>query len=267
MITVDLHMHTTFSDGKIPLGKLVDLCGRAGLNAIAVTDHLCTQTHLLGRSARFLKITLTESNWKSYVQETEKARNRAWREYKMIVFTGAEYTHNTFNHNRNAHILAVDLKEFIPSSLMEEDWIKAVKQLGALTIAAHPLKLRDASSQTYYLLENADRFDPLIDVWEAGNARTLWRQMLKKPFSLIASSDLHAKSRWPSWRTQINCEKDPEAIKEFLKNKTNPRDLVFMTGTTNEIKHRVSVSLKKGAQDDFNNHYPVDNACWLPSYA
>ena len=274
MITIDLHMHTTFSDGKIPLGKLVDLCGQSGLGAIAVTDHLCTQSHLLGRSARFLNITLTEANWKTYIQEIEKERNRAWREYKMLVFTGAEYTHNTFNHKRNAHILAVDLKEFIPPTLVEEEWIRAAKQLGALTVAAHPLKLRDASSQTYYLLENADRFSPIIDVWEACNARTLWRQMLKKPFSLIASSDLHVKSRWPSWRTQISCEKDPDAIKEFLKIKNNRREFVFMTGTTREIKHRVILDgvenprfIKKGAQNDFNNHYPVDNTGWLPSYA
>jgi len=266
-------MHTDFSDGKIPLGKLIDLCGLSGLGAIAITDHLCTQTHLLGRSARFLNITLTEGNWKTYVQEIEKQKNRAWREYKMLVFVGAEYTHNTFNHKRNAHILAVDLKEFIPSSLNEEEWIKAAKSLGALTIAAHPLKLKDASSQTYHLLENADRFDPLIDVWEACNARTLWRQMLKKPFSLIASSDLHVKSRWPSWRTQIDCEKDPDGIKEFLKKRNNRRDFVFMTGTTKEIKHRVLINgngkpkfYREGVADDLTHHYPVDNAGWLPSY-
>jgi hypothetical protein len=273
MITIDLHLHTNFSDGKLPLRKLVDLCGRAGLDAIAVTDHLCTQTHLLGKSARFLKITLTEENWKTYTQEIEKERNRAWREYRMLVFTGAEYTHNTFNHKRNAHILAVDLKEYIPSSLIEEDWIKAVKQCGALTIAAHPLKLRDASSQTYYLLENADRFAPLIDVWEAANARTLWRQMLKHPFSLIGSSDLHSAVKWPSWRTQLDCEKDPEAIKDHLRDRKTPRDFIFMTGGTQEIKHRVCVRpgqnpqfLKKGKPNAPSPFGTLDNVCGLPSY-
>ena len=72
MITLDLHLHTTFSDGKIPLPRLIDLCGEAGLDAIAVTDHLCTSTHLLGKSAHFLKITLTETNWQTYVKEIEK---------------------------------------------------------------------------------------------------------------------------------------------------------------------------------------------------
>jgi hypothetical protein len=274
MITIDLHLHTNFSDGKLPLGKLVDLCGGAGLDAIAVTDHLCTQNHLLGKSARFLKITLTEQNWKNYAVELEKQRNRAWREYRMHVFTGAEYTHNTFKHKRNAHILAVDLKEFVPPSLCEEDWIKAVKQLGALTIAAHPLKLRDASSQTYYLLENAERFDPLIDVWEAANARTLWRQMLKHSFSLIGSSDLHSPTRWPSWRTQLDCEKDPDAIKAFLKDRKSSRDLIFMTGSIQEIKHRVCLRfgqqtqfLKKGNVNALSHFGTLDNSCGLPSYS
>jgi len=191
----------------------------------------------------------------------------------MIVFTGAEYTHNTFNYNRNAHILAVDLPEFVPSTMVEEDWIKAVKDLGALTVAAHPLKLRDASSQTYYLLENSEKFFPLIDVWEAANARTLWRSMLRKPLSLIGSSDLHVPSRWGSWRTQIPCDKDPQAIKAWFKNPQSSRDLVFVYGTTKEIKHRVELRagqtprfIRKGAENDFSSSYSVDNPRWVPSY-
>jgi predicted metal-dependent phosphoesterase TrpH len=274
MITLDLHLHTNFSDGSLPLPKLVDLYGSAGIDAIAVTDHLCTRTHLLGKSARFLKITLTEENWDDYIKAIEKERNRAWREYKMHVFTGVEYTHNTFNHKRNAHILAVDIQDFVSPALKEEDWITEVKKLGALTIAAHPLKLRDASSQTYYLLENAEKFAPLIDLWEAGNAKTLWRKMLKTPFSLIASSDLHSPSRWPCWRTQIDCEKDPSAIKEYLKRPDNDRDFVFITGRKDEVKHRVLLRngqnpkfIKKGVQDDSHVVSPLDNVGWLPSYA
>jgi len=236
---IDLHMHTTYSDGKIKLPQLIDLCGRAGLSAVAITDHLCSTSHFLGKSAKFLQITLHEKNWKTYVAEIEKNRNRAWRDYKMIVFTGAEYTRNTFSHGRNAHMLAVDMKEFIDPSLSEENWLRAAKDQGALTIAAHPLKLKDAASQTYYLFDNADRFTPLIDVWEVANARTFWRQMLKTPYSLIASSDLHVASRWPSWRTKVQCERDPEAIKQFLKNPLSPREFCFVYGKADEVSHTV----------------------------
>ena len=36
---VDLHMHSTFSDGALPVRALIDFCNEQGLSAIAVTDH------------------------------------------------------------------------------------------------------------------------------------------------------------------------------------------------------------------------------------
>jgi len=36
---VDLHMHSTFSDGGLPVKDLIDYCALQGLTAIAVTDH------------------------------------------------------------------------------------------------------------------------------------------------------------------------------------------------------------------------------------
>lgn len=36
---VDLHMHSTFSDGALNVRNLIDLCCEQGLSAIAVTDH------------------------------------------------------------------------------------------------------------------------------------------------------------------------------------------------------------------------------------
>lgn len=36
---VDLHMHSTFSDGMLPVKDLIDYCVEQGLTAIAVTDH------------------------------------------------------------------------------------------------------------------------------------------------------------------------------------------------------------------------------------
>ena len=36
---VDLHMHSTFSDGMLPVRDLIDYCLEQGLAAIAVTDH------------------------------------------------------------------------------------------------------------------------------------------------------------------------------------------------------------------------------------
>lgn len=239
MITIDLHTHTRFSDGQLTLSQLIDLYGRAEMDAVAVTDHLCAPNGILGVGAHLLNRTLTEKTWPEYQAAIEKEKNRAWREYKMIVFAGVEYTRNTLSHGRNAHLLAIDLKDYISPLLSEEDWLREAKNKNALTIAAHPLKVRDATSQTYYLIERKEIFAPLIDVWETANVRTFWRDMLKTPYSLLASSDFHGPAKWASWRTQIPCEKDPDAIKDYLKNPIHPRTFALIYGHKHEYKNQI----------------------------
>lgn len=39
MIEIDLHLHTTFSDGRLTPTQLVRLCAQRGLRVIAITDH------------------------------------------------------------------------------------------------------------------------------------------------------------------------------------------------------------------------------------
>jgi len=39
-LLADLHIHTTFSDGALPLEDVVKLYGESGFDVIAVTDHL-----------------------------------------------------------------------------------------------------------------------------------------------------------------------------------------------------------------------------------
>lgn len=42
-ILVDLHLHTTLSDGRLTPTQLVDLCAKRGLQVIAITDHDSTE--------------------------------------------------------------------------------------------------------------------------------------------------------------------------------------------------------------------------------
>jgi hypothetical protein len=198
------------------------------------------ESSVLGIGAKILRRTLNFETWKNYSSILRKEANRAWREYKMLVFTGVEYTRNTFENRNNAHILALDIKQYVPPTFDETTWLEGVKNQNALTIAAHPLKLKDASSQTYYLLENEIKLSPLLDCWEVANHKTIWRDMLRKPHSLIASSDFHGHSNWAAWRTKIPCEKDPEAVKAHLKNKKSAREFVYIYGHKNEISYTVS---------------------------
>ena len=43
MAEVDLHLHTTYSDGNLSPTELVDLCANRGLRVISITDHDSTE--------------------------------------------------------------------------------------------------------------------------------------------------------------------------------------------------------------------------------
>ena len=43
MATVDLHLHTTASDGRLSPTELVNLLGERGLRIAAITDHDSTE--------------------------------------------------------------------------------------------------------------------------------------------------------------------------------------------------------------------------------
>ena len=59
-IKSDLHIHSQFSDGKLSIPEIVDLYGKKGYGAIAITDHLCEKNSLIGQVSHHLKYSLTK---------------------------------------------------------------------------------------------------------------------------------------------------------------------------------------------------------------
>ena len=51
MLLADFHIHTTWSDGKLSIAEVVDLFGRAGHDAIAITDHVVNNDTLIDEAA------------------------------------------------------------------------------------------------------------------------------------------------------------------------------------------------------------------------
>src|SRR5271169_4428639 len=49
MLLCDFHIHTTFSDGSLEMGKTVDLFGQAGFDVIAITDHVVNGDNVMGK--------------------------------------------------------------------------------------------------------------------------------------------------------------------------------------------------------------------------
>lgn len=217
MFLADLHLHSNFSDGQLSIREVVDLMGTHGMGAIAITDHLCEEKTLLGKAAKFLNKTLTRSNFDEYIQEIHYEAERAWRLYKMLVIPGVEITKNSFSHRDSAHILALDIHEYIRPDLPLRDLIKSIHGQGGLAIAAHPVHTFKNEHQTLQLWDVRDSIKDLIDAWEVASGKHLFPEVQASDLPKIANSDMHKPHQVESWKTAFTCNKTKSAIKSAIK--------------------------------------------------
>lgn len=73
----DLHIHSTYSDGKLSIREIIDLYGRAKFDVIAITDHLCESNNLIGYVSHKLKRSISEDNFGLYMDEIHGERDFA----------------------------------------------------------------------------------------------------------------------------------------------------------------------------------------------
>jgi hypothetical protein len=213
----DFHLHSTFSDGKLTIPELVDLYGRRGFGAIAITDHLCESSSLIGRAAGYLGRTLTPATFPLYREIILSESERAWREYRMLVIPGFELTKNTLTNHRSAHIVALGVSQFIEASADARDLCRAIRAQGALAIAAHPVSTRKVEKQTFHLWSRREELRSEFDAWEAASGPYLFTEVLESDLPVIASSDLHHRGQLESWKTALSCERSVEAIFDAIR--------------------------------------------------
>jgi hypothetical protein len=132
----ELHAHTTWSDGELSLGAVVDLYGTAGFDLLCVTDHVLRADDPWplrnGRSC------VDATNVGAYLAEIERERARALSAYGLLLVPGFELTYNDPNPDRAGHAVAVGLHSLVgmddgPAAAMEQP-----RAAGAAILAAHP---------------------------------------------------------------------------------------------------------------------------------
>jgi hypothetical protein len=202
-VLTDLHLHTTFSDGKLSIREVVDLFGKRGFGAIAITDHLCENTTVLGRVAAYLGRTLNPETFGLYQETIRKEAVRAKRKYGMLVIPGFEITKNTFLNHRSAHVLAVGITEWIDPSLPIETICDVIHAQGGLAIAAHPVSTRVLEKQTYALWNRRIELAPYFDAWEVASGRKIFDEVYASGLPMIANSDMHRPEQIESWKTRF----------------------------------------------------------------
>ena len=217
MFLADFHMHTSSSDGKLSLPELVDLYGKRGFGAIAVTDHLCERESVLGKASRYLNLSLREDSFPGYMEKIRAEADRAWREYRMVLLPGFEVTKNSLSNHRSAHVLSIGSPGYVDPNLPIPELCRAIRASGALAVAAHPVSTRKFEKQTYHLWDRREELAAEFDAWEVASGPYLFDEVLKSGLPMIASSDLHHRRHLTSWKTLLDCERHPEAILEAIR--------------------------------------------------
>lgn len=221
MLLCDFHVHSNFSDGAHSIAELVDHYGRAGFDCLAITDHLCEESSLLGRGARFLGRTLTRSSFPRYLEELHREARRAWKMHDLVLLSGVEITKNHLSNARSAHYLGIGLEKitesWIDPDLPINESLNRLRSVGALTVAAHPLGTDDFEAQTLHLWSHREQLGPLFDAWEVGSGRKTYREVMESGLPILANSDLHHLKQLESWKTLIYADKNSESIFDAIR--------------------------------------------------
>ncbi len=218
MLLCDFHIHTKYSDGSVELRRTVDLYGQAGFDVIAITDHVVNGDNTIGRLARRFRFSVREDNFDEYISRVREEGERAMHKYGMLVVPGVEISKNHLSSDKSAHILLLDIKEFIPASWTYEKIFLAAKEQGALIVACHPHQMSDMSRNTLFLWNNRDKYARHIDAWEIANRDDVFNVISLKKYPYIANSDFHKTRHLYSWKTLLNCEKDIDSIKQCIRH-------------------------------------------------
>ncbi|CAN5619689.1 PHP domain-containing protein [soil metagenome] len=216
MILADLHVHSTFSDGKMTISELVDFYGTRGFGCIAVTDHICEQKSVLGFAAGALKFTLSRETFPKYLEMIHSEAERAWSMYRLRVIPGFELSKNSWSNQRSAHVLGLGVSKWMPAELDILEMTKGLREQGALSIAAHPVHTGLFEPQTLHLWSRREELRFEFDAWEVASGRKFFGEVYASGLPMIASSDLHHARQISAWKTLLKVRADERSIEAVL---------------------------------------------------
>ncbi len=218
-LLTDLHIHTRFSDGTIPIEDVARIYGEAGFDAIAITDHLFdTQSP---RSLELYDEGKSIKDLKAYFQRIEELSGWAKESYDLLVIPGLEIC----NLVEDYHILGIDLKQAINPNQTAEGVIQEIHHQGGLAIASHPhLKLSyfieddkvSIRNHPLHLWKHREKYSDKLDAWEIANREDLFSVVSLEHLPFVASSDFHERHHLTAWKSLIFAEKEKEAIKQAI---------------------------------------------------
>lgn len=220
MLLADFHIHTTWSDGKLSIPEVVDLFGRAGHDAIAITDHVVNSDTIVGKATHRFGLTVTEQNFAAYREEIEREKRRALDQYGMVVIPGFELTQNAMTRKNSAHVLALGVDEFISADGSVEEMLTRAQKQSRIVVACHPHEQSDWFSNTFYLWNRRNEVAHLVDLWEVACRFDLFPPVARARLPYIGNSDFHREEHLYAWKTLVPARKNELAIFRALEQGT-----------------------------------------------
>jgi hypothetical protein len=228
----ELHAHTTWSDGELSLGAVVDLYGTAGFDVLCVTDHVLRSDDPW--PVRHRRRCLDGTNVGAYLADLERERARALSAYGLLLVPGLELTYNDPDPERAAHAVAVGLRSLVAMDDGVVAAMEAARAAGAAILMAHPHDFEPTPavpSPTCYFARRWRELRGLFDRAELFNGQQLFGWVAEAGLPAVACGDLHRAEHLPGWKTLVPCEHDEEALVDYLRS-ARPVFLMRLDQTT-----------------------------------
>jgi hypothetical protein len=218
-LLAELHAHSTWSDGELPLPRLVDLYGRHAFDVLCITDHVVrSDDPWLGPDDR--SSSVPADRFDAYLSEIDVEAERALETYGMLVLPGLELTYNDRDPTRAAHAVAIGLRQHLSVDGGIEDAIVAASAAGAALVAAHPYDGETSHRRERLTLRFS--LDPelrrLVHRHELFNRSQLYGWVATAGLPVVAAGDFHSPVHLPGWKTLLPCGRDEASVVTYLRS-------------------------------------------------
>jgi hypothetical protein len=218
-LLAELHAHTTWSDGRLSMRRLVDLYGRNGFDVLCVTDHVVrTDDPWIDGDGH--PYGVTSGQYDAYLAELELEAERARELYGLLVLPGLELTYNDPDPEAAAHAVAVGLHYHVSVDAGIDEAIETARAAGAAIIAAHPYDGEPAPYESRLTQRFAhDRgLASLAHRFELFNRTQLYGWVAAAGLPAVACGDTHLAEHLYGWKTLLPCARDEESVVSFLRS-------------------------------------------------
>jgi predicted metal-dependent phosphoesterase TrpH len=229
-LLAELHAHSTWSDGELPLAEVVDLYGRRGFDVLCITDHVIRSDDPWF-AAEERRPSVPTERFDRYLEEIEREGERALAAYGLLVLPGLELTYNDRDPGKAAHAVAIGLRSHVSVDDGIEAAIVAASAAGAALVAAHPFDGETARTRERLTLRFAHDSDlrGLVHRHELFNRSQLFGWVASAGLPVVAAGDFHRPAHLAGWKTLLPCAKQEESVVAYLRS---PRP-VYLTSLAN----------------------------------